>query len=405
MKDAADPRPALFIYTRYPARTETFLRRERRAFLEQGRPLAALALTGSGGDDGVWRPGPARWASLVWRAPWILATRWKAVAPVLAAAVSRRPPTLTSLLENLAGMAAAVMWHGAVRELRPRGIHAAWAGGPACAAWLLSRLTGTPWTTGAHAYDLFEGGGDWMLTDKLKAAAGVHASTGAAARRAVERGAGSGRVAVVRRGLIDPGAPRAVRSPRAPLRVLSVARFVPKKGHERQVAILSAARAAGLDVVARLVGDGPMLSKVRRDVVAAGLEAHVVLPGAVDEPGVAEALAWADVLVHTGVTAPDGDRDGLPNVIGEALAEGVVVVASPQPGITEVLCDGREVLLRDPDDAPAWVAALAAVARDDALVRGLVAAGRSWVEREFDARINATRLWEHLGRCWEAAAT
>ena len=61
--------------------------------------------------------------------------------------------------------------------IRPTSCYAAWTGAPATAAWLLWRLTGIPYGTGAHAYDLYEHGGDWWLMEKVALARFVHTST------------------------------------------------------------------------------------------------------------------------------------------------------------------------------------------------------------------------------------
>jgi glycosyltransferase involved in cell wall biosynthesis len=107
-------------------------------------------------------------------------------------------------------------------------------------------------------------------------------------------------------------------------------------------------------------------------------------------------LAWADVLLHTGVVAPSGDRDGLPNVIPEAMAAGVPVVTSPTAGTTEAVADGVSGVVLPVDAPEAWVAALRRLATDDALAERLRQGGRAWVEAHFDVQRNTDRLLSHL---------
>ena len=108
--------------------------------------------------------------------------------------------------------------------------------------------------------------------------------------------------------------------------------------------------------------------------------------------------AWADVLLHTGVIASSGDRDGLPNVIPEAMSAGVLVVTSPTAAATEAIADGVNGLVAPVESPDAWVAHLRRLSTDDALAERLRAAARLWVEENFDAQRNAGRLVEQFTR-------
>jgi glycosyltransferase involved in cell wall biosynthesis len=109
-------------------------------------------------------------------------------------------------------------------------------------------------------------------------------------------------------------------------------------------------------------------------------------------------LAWADVLLHTGVIAPSGDRDGLPNVIPEALSVGVMVVTSAAAATTEAVTHGVSGLVAAVDAPGEWIEALRRLGHDDALAEKLRAAGRVWVEENYDAHKNAARLHAHMQR-------
>jgi glycosyltransferase involved in cell wall biosynthesis len=119
-----------------------------------------------------------------------------------------------------------------------------------------------------------------------------------------------------------------------------------------------------------------------------------------EQPQVWEQLAWADVLLHTGVVAPSGDRDGLPNVIPEAMAAGVLVVTSPVSATTEAVQQERTGLVCDVDLPLAWQVAFQRLAGDDELAERLRTAARRWVEENYDAHRNTARLVE----CFEEAA-
>ena len=130
-----------------------------------------------------------------------------------------------------------------------------------------------------------------------------------------------------------------------------------------------------------------------------GLSRQVDFLGHQPQAEVWAQLAWADVLVHTGVVAASGDRDGLPNVVPEAMAAGTLVVTSPTSATTEAISQERTGLVADVDFPLAWEIALRRYAEDDQLAEALRGAARRWVEENYDAHKNTTRLVE----CFEQA--
>jgi glycosyltransferase involved in cell wall biosynthesis len=258
------------------------------------------------------------------------------------------------------------------------------------------RLADLPFSAGAHAYDIFEHGGDWWLREKLAPARFVHTSSHLARAGLIARGVDEGKVFVIRSGLDRLPSMQKLRSCRVPLRLLCVSRLVEKKGLDRQINIYAALRKAGLEFHARIVGNGPLRAGLEKLAGRLGVADRIAFTGEVPFQEVWEHLSWADVLLHTGVVAPSGDQDGLPNVIGEAMGAGVVVITSPTAATTEAVTDGVNGLVRSPDEAEAWVAALRRLAVDDRFCEALRAAGRRWVEENFNVDINTGKLLVHL---------
>ncbi len=118
-----------------------------------------------------------------------------------------------------------------------------------------------------------------------------------------------------------------------------------------------------MDFRARIVGDGPLRAKLEKLAGHLGVADRVTFAGQVPSHEVWGHLDWADVLLHTGVVAPSGDRDGLPNVIAEAMAAGVPVVTSPTAGTTEAVKDGVTGVVLPVDRPEAWVACAAPARR------------------------------------------
>ena len=392
-----------YLFTTFPKTTEMFLQREIAALRARGVRLRIHSMWGGGGvfrgieveTFNKWRLIELLWLipSESWRRPDLLRQLLRGLA-------TRRPPSWTNFWENMLGAGFACVYARSFRRNPPGLIHAAWSGAPATAAWMLWRMNGHRFTAGAHAYDVFEHGGDWWLREKLEAATLVHTSTDLARNALIGRGISADKVVCIRSGLERLPALRPLRASRAPLHVLSLARLVEKKGLDRQLRIYAALGAAGVDFTARIVGDGPLRQKLERLAGHLGVADRVTFTGQVLPHEVWEHLEWADVLLHTGVVAPSGDRDGLPNVIAEAMAAGVPVVTSPTAGTTEAVTDGATGIVLPVDQPEAWVSVLRRLSCDDAFCESLRNPARVWVEANFDVRTNTDRLLKRL----EAAA-
>ncbi len=354
------------------------------------------------GGGGAFRGVPVarfnkwRLLTLGWMIPYESWRRPEVLRQVLRGLVTRRPPSWLNFWENMLGAGFACLFAGSLRENRPALIHAAWGGAPATAAWLLWRLDGHRFSAAAHAYDIFEHGGDWWLRDKLEHAAFIHTSTEMGRTALVERGLPAEKIIRIRRGLDRLPMVKPLRSSRAPLNLVAVARLVEKKGLDHQLRVYAALRAAGVPFAARIVGEGPLRPALEKLAGQLGIAADVTFTGHLPQHEVWSQLAWADVLLHTGVIAPSGDRDGLPNVIPEAMAAGVLVVTSPTAATTEAITDGVSGLVAPVETPAAWVAALRRLASDDTLAEKLRVAARRWVEENFDAHKNAAKLLERF---------
>ncbi len=390
-----------YLFTTFPKPTETFLQREIVAMRAHGVSLRLYSLWGGGGSFRgvpVVRFNKWRLLTLGWMIPLESTRRPEVLRQVVRGLFTRQAPSWLNFWENMLGAGFACLFAREFRKDPPALVHAAWGGAPATAAWMLWRMDGHRFSAAAHAYDIYEHGGDWWLRDKLEHAVFVHTSTEMGRAALIAHGLPAEKIRCIRRGLDRLPACKPLREGRSPLRLLCIARLVEKKGLEYQLRIYAALRAAGVVFEAHIVGDGPLRGELESAAGRLGLGATVTFTGHLPQHEVWTQLAWADALLHTGVIAASGDRDGLPNVIPEAMAIGVPVVTSPAAATTEAITDGITGFVV-PVELPAlWVTALRNLAADDALAERLRRGARAWVEENFDAYKNAAKLLENFQR-------
>ncbi len=393
----SSPKPTIvLLFTTFPKTSETFLQRDVAALQAQGLNLRLYSLWGGGGEfRGLPVRSFSKWKLVplfLFEIPWQCVRRPRVVRDLFEGVLTRRAPSWLNFWENMLGAGFAGCFYRELQRDPPALIHGAWAGAPATAGWILWRMFGWHYSSGAHAYDIYEHGGDWWLLEKLRHARFIHASTEAARRELVERGVPAAQIQVIRRGFDTFPPFKQLRPSRQPMRLLCIARLVPKKGLDYQLAIYAALKTAGFKFEARIVGDGPLQSALEARTRELGLGDQVKFLGRFEQAAVWEQLAWADVLLHTGIVAPSGDRDGLPNVIPEAMAAGVMVVTSPVSATTEAVQQERTGLVAEVTQPQEWVAVLQRLAANDALADRLRGAARRWVEENYDAHKNTARL-------------
>lgn len=184
--------------------------------------------------------------------------------------------------------------------------------------------------------------------------------------------------------------------PGQPKRILSVARLVEKKGLATGLEAFARVRREAPDVSWHIVGDGPLRGELESLRTSLGLTDHIVFHGAMPRERVREQLDQADLFLAPSVTAADGDQEGTPVAIMEAMAVGLPVVSTLHSGIPEVVRDGITGLLVPERDPEALAAAVGQLVLHPERWGDLGRAGRAVIEREYDTRILGDRLAEIL---------
>jgi glycosyltransferase involved in cell wall biosynthesis len=372
----------LFVLDQWPELSETFVVNELEALRRQGHAVRVQAARiaphpnpEAPGDVDVALPGiGGGWRDLAWLA----ARRPRACAADLVGRLRWRREEWARPLRALAGPARRILGDG------DEHLHAHFAGGAALDAMRLSALTGRPFSVTAHAYDIFAQPRN--LREKLERAVAVFTGCDYNVVRLRELVPGADVHEVVM-GVDARAFARTAPLPGQRI-VLAVGRLVSKKGFD---VLVDAAALVG-DVRVRILGDGPLRAALSEQIAATG--APVDLLGSRPPAEVLAAMQEADVLAMPCVVARDGDRDSMPVVVKEAMAMGLLVVASDEVGLPECVL-APWGFLAAPGDAEGLAGALrAALALDPAQRRAAGAAARAWVLEHADVDLETARMAE-----------
>jgi colanic acid/amylovoran biosynthesis glycosyltransferase len=175
--------------------------------------------------------------------------------------------------------------------------------------------------------------------------------------------------------------------------ILFVGRMVEKKGLRFLLEAVVALKARGRDVHVHAVGDGPDHAALVAAAAAAGLGDAVTMHGAKPHDFVLSLMSECDCLALPSVTAADGDQEGIPVTLMEAMACGLPVVSTVHSGIPELVANEATGLLVPERDVPALADALDRLIADPGLGRGLAENARRFVAAEFNAEVQNRALF------------
>lgn len=171
-----------------------------------------------------------------------------------------------------------------------------------------------------------------------------------------------------------------------PLRIISIGRLVEKKGYAVSIAALAAlgAQAGNLDWRYDIIGDGPLDATLKAQVADLGLGDRVNFLGPLPPSRVLSLLAQADIFLLPSMVAANGDMEGIPVALMEAMALGIPVVSSIHSGIPELIEHEYSGLLAPEGDVQMVATHILRLAMDPYLGKALAFAARAHVEDEFD---------------------
>ncbi len=285
-----------------------------------------------------------------------------------------------------------------------RHLHAHFCHGATTMAMFASQLTGYPFSFTAHAKDIYLpklNPGD-LLSLKLRRAKFVVTCTGANHHHLQEITSRSAPIHTIYHGVDTTRFTPSIGRETPPIpTILSVGRFVEKKGFPFLIEACRILREHGIPFHCRIVGEPDEQSQLVQDLIHRyQLEQRISIGSGVTQEELRTIYQEATVFVLPCHVVDNGDRDGIPNVLAEAMASGVPVISTNVSGIPEIIADRCNGLLVEPRNPVALAKAIEELLVDSDFRNTLAQAGRETICRIFDSSQTTKRLFDlfHVNR-------
>ncbi len=271
-------------------------------------------------------------------------------------------------------------------------VHGAWAHFPGSAAYLAARLTGRPFSLSAHAgADLYRTRA--FLAEKVRAADFVATCVRGNAELLRELAGPGARVEWVAHGVDLARFDGSGRAPDPDPVLITVGRLSPPKGFDDAIRALALLRSRGREATLWLVGDGPERVALEALARETGVADRVRFLGALSHEELLPLYRRAWLLLAPSRVLANGRRDGIPNVIVEAMAMGMPCVGTRAGGIEEAIVPGGTGALAEPGDPASLADAVESVLADPEALARLGRAARQRALERFDAARSFERFF------------
>lgn len=399
MSDDRSLQRVVYIVSLFPSLSETFIVREISSLIERGVDVRIISLKKPSAGllqndastllDRVRHPQPTGRALLdAWRAFRLNPTAVRHALTAIVADGWRKPLVALKSLGALFRALQHVPW---LREFDPQLLHAHWATYPSTAAWALGEVLGRPFSFTCHAHDIFIE--KQLLARKIHEAAlavtisqhnvdwlRVNATPHAAEKlKVIHCGVDMARTPVA----------TGIRESHS---MLAVGRLDPVKGFETLIDAVAVLCGRGVEIDCRLVGSGPLEHALRKQALDRGVASRIEFVGPQPYDQIRTWMETATLFVLPSQVAADGNRDGIPVALMEAMASGCPVVSTRVSGIPELIEDNQHGVLVEQRDPEALADAIERLLDSAELRRRLAAGARARIEDAFDARKEAGRL-------------
>ena len=394
----------LYLVSLFPCWSETFIVRELHALKARGFDLEIYSLKPASEkmvhDDAAALLDKTQYPSslvlLIFQALYMFVRRpilnLRLLLSILTGMIHYPGALLKSLITFVLALDAAYK----LRKSPPDRLHAHWATYPSTAAWVISENLRIPFGFTSHAHDIFL---ENHLLEKKTAAADLCVTISAFNINYLSKLIGSqarDKFHVVHCGVdITSFSQTADANNR---RIVSVGRFDEIKGFRFLVEACGKLRDKNIPFQCEIVGEGPLQAAIEGEIHRLNLQDQVTLKGAMPQAEVRNFIAEGSIFCLPSVITAEGNMDGIPVVLMEAMALGTAVVSTRVSGIPELVIDKQTGILCEPRDSESLAAALETLLADSELRLKLSAAAREKVENEFDCHREAAKLADLFGK-------
>ena len=399
-KNKIDQLRLTYIIGTYPLLTTTFIDREIRLLQEWGVKLQIVSIRRPGSDlapeqielqKGVKYLLPVSVVMLLMSHLWFMVLRPFSFWRTLFYLFSRPHPDSQSRLKTLLHFGTGVYAAYAIRENPGSHVHAHFVDRATTVALVIGRLHNIPYSATAHATDIYVN--PIMLPEKISQARFIATCTqynkdylatavGPDISRKVHR---------IYHGL-DMSHYQPHHHPTEKPLLIAVGQLKEKKGFTYLLQACHLLKDRGYEFECQIVGEGSLRGELEAQIRQLGLENDVTLCGALPHQAVIDKYKQATLFALPCVVQADGERDGIPNVILEALAMELPVVSTRHSGIPEVIEDGENGLLVPPEEEMPLADALARLLDNPDLCLKLGSKGRATIMESFSVESNVEKL-------------
>lgn len=376
-----------YVVSQYPARSETFIAREMQELVRRNNDVTIGRLRWTDTDAGLAVNGATLLPLHSNPLGWLLGIGW---------GLRHAPDCVAQMVRDLrtASPGSGIWWRLLIIALislslsrslsaaPPDHIRAHFLDSESIAAHWMSRLLGVPYSITVHTRTT-------RFPDSLLQHIAENASVCVAVSHEVkeqtERFANLPRsVCLIRNGIRIPNRAPSRPSPSPEVRLLAVGRLIEKKGFDTLLDACALVRSWLRPVRCTIIGDGPLRAALLEQARTLHLSPYVTFRGAQPNDHVLRALHQHDLLVMPSRPTDEGDRDGIPTVLIEAMAHETFVVASDFAGIPELVDHNVTGRLVPPGNPVALARTLAASADQPRARSRMETQGRRRIKRDFN---------------------
>lgn len=391
-----------YIIGTYPLLTTTFIDREISLLQRRGvaltilsirRPPQTLSPEQAKRQDDVRYLLPVSAIRLFLAHISFLARKPATTVATLFYLLTRPHPDLRSRLKTALHFATGVYAAYFLRRVSPDLIHAHFVDRATTVALVASRLLDIPYSATAHANDIYVN--PVLLLEKMAGAKFVATCTAynKAHLDSIAGGSLKKKVRLIYHGLdVCQYDNQHDATSDSMSRIVSVGQLKEKKGFTYLIDACRRLKEEGRLFDCIVVGEGPLRAALEAEIHNAGLQDVVRLCGAMSHQEVIEQYRQATVFTLPCILSANGDRDGIPNVILEAMAMGLPVVSTRHSGIPEVIRDDYNGRLVPPQDGAALAKVLGELIDDATARHELGRRARETVRRKFSVQTNVDQL-------------